>query len=92
MLIELIWGVGAVAGAIAGCAHAVDVYRRCDRTSAGGGLRGNARAVYHAVWTLALWVLFGAYVLIAWLLGMALYVAAGRPPPPAADTPSGGRS
>jgi len=91
-MLELVWLVGAAAGAIVGCAHAIDIYRRCARKPASGHRRGHVRAAYHALWTLALWVLFGAYVLILWLIGMALYVAAGRPPPPAADTPSGGRS
>lgn len=91
-MLELVWLVGAAAGAIVGCAHAIDIYRRCERMPTAGGLCGHARAAYHALWTLALWVVFGAYVLIVWLIGMALHVAAGRPPPPTAETLSGGRS
>ena len=89
---ELMGLIGAVAGTVVGCAHAIGIYRRCDRAPTRGRLSGRARAAYYAAWTLALWVLFGAYVLIVWLFGMALYLAAGRPPPPAADTSAGDRS
>lgn len=87
-MMEFLWLTGAVVGGVVGCVHAVGVYRRCARAPARGGLDGRARAAYYAAWTLALWVLFGAYVLIVWLLGMVLYLAAGRPPPPVADGPS----
>ena len=89
-MFEFLWFIGAVLGSVVGCVHAIGVYRRCDRAPLRGGLRGRARAAYYAAWTLALWALFGGYVLIVWLLGLALYVAAGRPPPPTADTSAGG--
>ena len=88
-MLELLWQIGALAGAVAGCAHAVDIYRRCDRAVVGGRLHGRVRAAYHALWTLALWILFGAYVLAIGVVGTVLYVAAGRPAPPANRTPTG---
>lgn len=61
--------VGSALGAVIGLLHAGFVCR--ERLSAGAG-RG--RALYYALWTLALWTLFGSYVLVLWLVAVALYL------------------
>lgn len=33
------------------------------------------RAAWFALWTFALWVLFGSYVLLLWLVGLLLHTA-----------------
>jgi hypothetical protein len=64
--------IGALLGAIVGLAHAVRVFRtQAARPSAGTGT-----AFYYAVWTVALWTIFGPYVPALWLVGaVALAVA-----------------
>ena len=46
--------------------HAVQVYRR--RVEEEGA--GTGRAVYFALWAVALWTLFGAYMLAFWIIGV----------------------
>lgn len=67
--------IGVVLGAVVGLIHALHLFRE-RRVVAGTGA-----ALWFAVWTVALWTLFGAYVLAFWIigaLGMALS-GAGRP-------------
>ncbi len=60
-----IW-VGTALGLIAGCFHARQIFlQRIEQGT------GTLRALYYAAWTLALWSLFGAYLLAFWLLGAA---------------------
>ena len=54
--------VGSTLGAGLGLLHGVYLYRR-------QAARGRARSLYTAVWTFALWTLFGSYVLAFWILG-----------------------
>ena len=68
--------VGSAVGAVIGLVHGWGVYKA--RIAAASGQSGNSaaprmRAAYHALWTLALWVLFGAYVFYLWLIGVVLY-------------------
>jgi len=63
--------IGAALGAIVGVCHGLWVFRR---QAAEGGFGG---AVYFALWTLVLWIVFGAYVLAFWILG-ALGLAVSR--------------
>ena len=57
---------GSALGAVLGLLHAVYLYRR----RAGRGVAGvRATALYHGLWTFALWTLFGSYVLAFWILG-----------------------
>lgn len=60
----LVW-FGTTIGAIAGLLHSIAMFRQ--RLAINGGRF--ADGAYFAVWTLALWVIFGAYVLVFWLLG-----------------------
>ncbi len=61
---EGLWS-GAVLGALFGVLHAAQVYRR--RVADEGASPG--RAAYFALWAVALWTLFGAYLLAFWIIG-----------------------
>jgi len=61
---EFLW-IGTGLGAALGILHAICVFRQ-QRTVAG---RGVGTAAYFALWTVALWTLFGAYLLFFWILG-----------------------
>ncbi len=61
---EFLWA-GAILGAVLGVIHAVQAYRQ--RVADEGASPG--RAAYFALWTVALWVLFGAYLLAFWIIG-----------------------
>lgn len=64
--------IGSVFGAIVGLVHAFYVYaHRARRT--GRVIAVHAKAAYYALWTFALWVLFGSYVLYLGLLATAIY-------------------
>ena len=68
--------VGSAVGAVMGLVHGWGVYKA--RIGAASPPSGNTtaprmRAAYHALWTLALWVLFGSYVFYLWLIGVVLY-------------------
>ena len=59
----MLWA-GTAVGAIFGTLHAIYVYRLVD---------GHVRAGYHALWTLALWLLFGTYMLVLWVISVVAY-------------------
>jgi len=65
MLTTLLW-LGSVLGMIAGVFHAVNIFR-CQAELPGPDAR--QIAIYRAVWAFALWSLFGAYLLILWIVG-----------------------
>lgn len=56
--------LGVVLGFLIGLAHGAYLYRQ--RSTA-----GYHDGVYFGLWTLALWTVFGAYVLAFWLIGVA---------------------
>ncbi len=58
--------IGTALGVVAGMLHASLVFRR--RLAEGSG--GIAEAVYFAAWTIALWIMFGAYVMAFWIVGL----------------------
>lgn len=64
---------GTVVGAVLGLLHACYVYRV---VSVPGGAAAHARAGYYAVWTLVLWLLFGAYVLALWIVSVVAFAIA----------------
>ena len=64
---------GMLVGALFGVFHAVYVYRLLATEPPAGATPGHARAVYYALWTLGLWVIFGSYVLMLWLIGAIFY-------------------
>ena len=69
-------GTGSLLGLLAGLAHAAYVYRV---VASEGDTRSSSQpgtALYYALWTVSLWVLFGSYLLLLWLLGGLLYLAA----------------
>jgi hypothetical protein len=69
---SVLWA-GTVVGAALGLLHAGYVYRLI---STPGGAAAHARAGYYAVWTLALWLLFGTYVLVLWIISVVAYTIA----------------
>jgi len=60
----IVW-IGSAIGFLAGMLHAAEVFRN-RMTVRNTGVAG---ALYYAVWTLLLWIAFGTYVLVFWLLG-----------------------
>lgn len=69
---SVILAIGTALGALVGLVHSVIVYG--EQRSLPGRTRG--RALLFAVWTVALWTIFGAYLLIFYLLGAALMALA----------------
>jgi hypothetical protein len=61
---------GSALGIVVGVLHGIDLWRR----------HGGAKGLYCALWALALWTLFGAYVLAFWILG-AVFWLIGRAVP-----------
>lgn len=68
--------VGTLVGALLGLAHAAYLW-----THREGRNRAGARALYRGVWAVALWTLFGTYVLSLWILGAIGYGLASRRAP-----------
>jgi hypothetical protein len=78
---EFLW-LGTFFGAVFGVLHAVHVYRRrVEEDAAGPG-----RAAYFALWAVALWTIFGAYLLAFWIIG-AVGLAVSRLRRPAETGP-----
>ena len=69
----LMW-TGSLVGALFGLAHAAYIYRAISAQAAVGTSENHTRAVYFALWIFVLWVLFGSYVLVLWLVGAMLYI------------------
>jgi hypothetical protein len=74
----LLLGIGF--GALAGLSHAYGLLRARRRRAVLPGAAGEgglySSAPYVALWTVALWMLFGTYVLALW--GLAALVYAGK--------------
>ena len=68
----IMWA-GSVIGALLGLAHAAYVYRIVANGGPAGAIPNRAHGFYFALWTLGLWILFGSYVLILWLIGVVPY-------------------
>jgi len=66
-MISFLW-IGTVLGAFAGLFHGVQV---CRQQIAATGSR--AAGLYYGAWAIALWTLFGAYILAFWILGAVAY-------------------
>ena len=67
---DLFLWIGSAIGATLGFLHGVYLYRKITaRASVGDATGINVRGLYYAVWTFALWTLFGSYVLAFWLVG-----------------------
>jgi hypothetical protein len=64
--------VGALFGTACGAVHAAYVFsERISQRDTGTGT-----ALYYAVWTLALWILFGSYVLYLSMIAIPLFALA----------------
>jgi len=68
-----VFWAGTLVGAVVGLLHAGYVYRV---VSVQGGAAVHARAGYYALWTLSLWLLFGTYVLVLWIISVLAYTIA----------------
>lgn len=69
--------IGTGFGTIVGMIHAGYIYCRLTRESpanlAKAPIAVRARAAWFALWTLFLWVVFGAYVFYLWLISIVIY-------------------
>ncbi len=77
---SIVW-IGSLLGLAIGSLHAVHLYRgrvADGRVSAGGGATAHLatahlEGAYYGLWALALWVIFGTYVLVLWVIGVVAY-------------------
>lgn len=69
--------IGSAVGAIIGFIHAGYVYRQqinaFPERFAEHPFVVRARAIYFALWTITLWVLFGSYLFYLWLISVVIY-------------------
>ncbi len=76
----IVW-IGSLLGLVIGSLHAVHLYRRrvADaRESATAGATAHLatahlEGAYYGLWALALWVIFGTYVLVLWVIGAVAF-------------------
>ncbi len=76
----IVW-IGSLLGLAIGSLHAVHLYRArvadARESAAGGATADLATAhlegAYYGLWALALWVIFGTYVLVLWVIGTVAY-------------------
>ena len=68
----ILWA-GSLVGVLLGLAHAAYVYRVAAQAVPVGAEPNHTRGLYFALWTFGLWLVFGSYVLILWLIGVLLY-------------------
>ncbi len=71
----VLWA-GTLVGTVLGFIHAVYVYRLVAADAPAGATTNHARAGYYALWTLGLWVLFGTYALVLWVISVVAYAIA----------------
>ena len=71
-MISVMWA-GTAIGAVLGMLHAGYVYRAMAKI---GGTAARVRAGYYALCTFVLWLLFGTYVLVLWLVSVVAYAIA----------------
>lgn len=63
---EFLWA-GTILGAVFGLIHGVYLFRKIISDQ----VAGPAAAMYFALWAFVLWTLFGAYLLLFWIIGAA---------------------
>ena len=75
----VLWA-GTLVGVVFGLFHALYVYRLVMAEGPADAAPSHARAGYYALWTLGLWLFFGTYMLVLWLIGAAFWLIfkAGR--------------
>ncbi len=70
--------IGSALGALVGFFHAWRIYAGQLETGLAMGCdaaaRVRLRALYSALWTWALWTLFGSYLFALWLLSLVIFV------------------
>ena len=69
---SFLW-IGTDLGAFFGLLHGAYLYRQI-------AVRSRATALYYGIWAFTLWTLFGAYVLVFWILGFIAYSIARLAP------------
>src|SRR6266478_4769847 len=71
----LLWA-GTIVGAVCGLGHGAYVYNRVSREApkANPGSAVRPKAISYAIWTMALWVLFGVYVTVLWVIACFFYI------------------
>ena len=67
-------GLGSMLGAMFGLVHAIYVYSVVGSSGTTNETCNHAAGVYAALWTLALWILFGTNLMLLWLIGAVLYL------------------
>ncbi len=72
---SVLWA-GTLVGALLGFIHAVYVYRLVAAEAPAGAAANHARAGWYALWTLGLWIVFGAYILVLWVISVVAYAIA----------------
>src|SRR5262245_7251232 len=67
---------GTIVGVACGLSHGVYVYNRVRREARRTDPDGQTRppAIAYAIWTLALWILFGVYVTVLWVIALCFYL------------------
>jgi hypothetical protein len=68
---DIVLWLGSALGAVIGLLHAGYIYRGRLQRSANDRIM----AVYRGLWAFALWVLFGSYLLVLWVVGVIAYAA-----------------
>lgn len=71
-MMSVLW-VGTAVGAVLGLLHAGYVYRNLAMPD---GSVARVRAGYYALFTFFLWLLFGTYVLVLWVVAVIAYAIA----------------
>ena len=69
----VLWA-GTVVGVVFGLLHGLYVYRLIMAEGPADTAPSHARAGYYALWTFGLWLLFGTYMLVLWLIGAAFWL------------------
>ena len=67
--------VGVIIGLVHGCYVYVQRTKEDPKKLADHPVRVRANAVYFALWTLVLWMVFGSYVFNLWLISVVIYSA-----------------
>ncbi len=70
---NLMW-TGSVIGVLLGLVHAMYVFNVVAGRGVPSGSRNYLRGNYFAFWTFLLWILFGTYILVLWIIGMFFYL------------------
>ncbi len=72
---SVLWA-GTLVGTLLGIIHAVYVYRLVAAEAPAGATANHGQAGYYALWTLGLWIVFGSYVLVLWVIAVVAYAIA----------------